>query len=74
MHGLIEGRKIHFVDVDGNHRSAEIVLIHAAAAPVINAWVAPRYQREEGFVAEKVQYAKPEKNEPNSWHWIERVE
>lgn len=86
MDGLTEGRIVHFVMNDGDHRAAIIARVWGKESGVVNLTVFTDWSNDiEGNGNEQlneqiakgilwrtaVQYSEDPK--PNTWHWIERA-
>ena len=78
MVGLTEGRDVHYVDAQGTHLAAKIVMVSDRSKRIISAFVYPVRPGEVGGVIENVPFVKSTKEEPVtkplSWHWVERVD
>lgn len=75
MHGLIEGRNVHYVDREGVHHAAIIVAVTDAVKATVNVFVPPKSNVAGSCrIEEDVRFAKSESSAPHTVHWIERVE
>jgi hypothetical protein len=80
MEGFTEGRMVHFVMPDGEHRAAVVVRVWRPQVPerlgycnlsVFTDWGNDGPGNETGFRREtSILYS--EAKEPGTWHWIER--
>ena len=80
MEGLTEGRMVHFVMQDGEHRAAVVARVWRPQTPerpgycnltVFTDWGNDGPGNDTGFRREtSILYS--EAKEPNTWHWIER--
>lgn len=86
MDGLTEGRIVHFVMNDGDHRCAIVVKVWSQASGVSNLTVFTDHSNDvEGNESQSlndaissgilwrtsVEYSEVPK--PNTWHWIEKA-
>ena len=80
MEGLTEGRMVHFVMPDGEHRAAVIVRVWRPQTPanpgysnltVFTDWGNDGTGNETGLRRE-TSICYSEAKEPQTWHWIER--
>lgn len=86
MDGLTEGRIVHFVMNDGDHRASMVVKVWSKEGGVVNLTVFTDWGNDiEGNGQEllndqiskgilwrtSVQYSEEPK--PNTWHWIEKA-
>jgi hypothetical protein len=86
MEGLIEGRIVHYVLLNGQHRAAIVVRVfdeHAKEAGLVNLLVFADGSNDKGvifgnaseqgiFWATSAQY-DPEGTKHHTWHWVEKA-
>jgi hypothetical protein len=77
--GLAEGRIVHFVLQDGQHRPAIVVRLWDKAAGTTNLQVFTDALNDGGVYASGLHWATsvlpdPAGEKPYSWHWPERAE
>lgn len=86
MDGLTEGRNVHFVMPDGEHRAAMVVKVWRIYRPdgtsipptngCSNLTVFPDWANDPGGAAGimwRTSVLYSENKEPNTWHWIEKA-
>ena len=78
MGGLTVGRVVHYVVSPGEHRAATITDVLDKEAGIVSLhvfWLARDNKTGSQFDKgiEMANYAPPTRNEPGSWHWIERA-
>ncbi len=83
MDGLTEGRIVHFVIPNGEHRAAIVVLVcpkawgYPAGTSQLQVFMDGTNDRAPGYDGGGIMWATSvffsEKPTPGSWHWIERA-
>lgn len=76
MDGLTEGRMVHFVMPDGEHRPAIVVKVWSKESGVSNLTVFSDWmndQKSEGIFWATSITPDEENKLPGTWHWIEKA-
>lgn len=75
MDGLIEGRMVHYVMPNGEHRPAVVTRVWSEGC--CNLTVFPDLTNDGQAYATGLKWATSvgfsEEKSPNTWHWIERA-